>query len=309
MHKGTIGVLLGGVLAVTAWAAPLDLREVNGSARWVIHLDAQAFWASQFGTQLMRIVDSNELQVKLEALKTLSGSDLTTDIHSITLFGPDGDERHVVAMARGHFNAKKLVSILVLTPGYQKKLYGTTEVHQWHQGEGGKTQVMAFASDNQLVMSQSQATLEKALDVLAGRADSVQGTGRFKAMKRVPDRALVVACAEDLSEITQGKAHAAMLQRSSMLAFMVGEKEGFLNTTLQLETESAAAADQIEAMGRGILAMIQFQKDKLPQITSLIGACRLSSEDKTVEFAFRYPLEKLMPIIQSNIRTLKDQLK
>jgi hypothetical protein len=146
----------------------------------------------------------------------------------VTLYGPDGDESRVVVTAKGHFNAKKLISILVLTPGYQMKQYGATELHQWRQSEGGKMQVMAFASDGQLVMSQSQASLENALDVLSDQADSAQKTGRFKAMKRVPDKAFVVACAEDLSNITQGKANAAMLQRSSMLAFMVGEKDAYV---------------------------------------------------------------------------------
>ena len=76
-----------------------------------------------------------------------------------------------------------------------------------------------------------------------------------------------------------------------------------------METESPDAADQIETMGRGILAMLQFQESKFPQVGPLIRACTLSKEDKTVEFALRYPRDKLMPIIKTNVEKIKDPLE
>jgi len=309
MHKGIIGLWLCLMLAVTAWAGPLNPRDVSSSARWVIHLDAQAFWASQFGTQLMRIVDSNDIQAKLDALKIVSGSDLSSDLHSVTLYGPDSDETHVVALVKGQMDRQKLVSLSVLAHGYKKTTAGDAVIHQWQDSNDQKTQYMAFASDHELVVSQSRSTVEATLDVLAGKAQSIWGTERFRALKRVSDKPFVVACAEELADLTQDKANAAMLQKSSMLAFMAGEKAGFFNTTLQVETESSDVAVQIETMGRGILAMMQFQENKFPQVGPLIQACTLSSDDKTVELAFRYPLDKLMPIIKANVDKIKDRLE
>ena len=45
-------VLLVLWLTISAWAGPFEPGEVGRSARWVIHLDSQAVWASQLGTQL-----------------------------------------------------------------------------------------------------------------------------------------------------------------------------------------------------------------------------------------------------------------
>jgi hypothetical protein len=144
-----------------------------------------------------------------------------------------------------------------------------------------------------------------ALNVLAGKADSVQGTERFKSIKHAPGKAFVVVCAEDLSEITKGQANAAMLQRSSVLAVIVGETDGFFNTTLRLETESPEVASQIETMGRGILAMMQFNENKFAELKPLVAACSLASHGKRVVFAFRYPLDELMTIIKPHILKAK----
>jgi hypothetical protein len=296
------------LFSVSAWAGPLDSSDVSSSARWVIHVDAQAFWASQFGTQIKQVVDSNDVRAKIDAMKQLFGSDVTADIHSVTLYGADGDDKRAVALVKGKMNPKKLISMAVLTPRYEKIQVGELQIHKWGGDDGKqKIQYMGFVSDHTLVLSQTRSTVEKALDVLAGKADSVEGTERFKALNRAPDNAFVVVCAEELADITKGQAHAAMLQRSSMMAFIMGEKNGFLNTTLQLETESSESAGQIEAMGRGILAMVQFQETKIPQAKSLVQACSLKSENKTVEFSFRYPVEKLIAILKPHIQKLKGQ--
>jgi hypothetical protein len=288
-------------LAVSAWAGPLDSGDVSSSARWVIHLDGEALWASDLGAQLMGIAHAPELQAKLGAIKMLFGTDLTQDIHSITLYGPDGNDTQAVALVKGRMDRQKLVSLAVLTPRYEKMTAGESVIHRWGDGGDKKTQYMGFSSDDKLVMSQSRSVVEKALDVLAGKADSVQGTARFKSLKRAPDKAFVVMCAEDLSAMTRGKANAAMLQRSSVLAVIVGETDGFFDARLRLETESREAAGQIETMGRGILAMMQFQEDKFAELKPLLAGCSLESRDKRVEFTFRYPLDKLMLMIKSRI--------
>ncbi|NQV35006.1 MAG: hypothetical protein HQ515_20090, partial [Phycisphaeraceae bacterium] len=247
------------------------------------------------------IVDSPDIQAKLGAIKTLFGSDLITDIHSVTLYGPDGNDTQAVGLVKGKMDRKKLVSMAVLTDRYEKMAEGDSVIHRWGDGGDKKTQYMGFASDDQLVMSQSRSAVEMALNVLAGKADSIQGTERFKSLKRAPDKAFVVMCAEDLSAMTRGKANAAMLQRSSVLAVIVGETDGFFDATLHLETESREAAAQIEAMGRGILAMMQFQEDKFAELKPLVAACALGHRDKRVEFTFHYPLEKLMEMAKPHI--------
>jgi hypothetical protein len=279
----------------------LDSGDVSSSARWVIHLDSQALWSSQLGTQLAELVDSPEIQAKLGAIKTLFGTDLTQDIHSVTLYGPDGNDVQAVALVKGQMDRKRLVSMAVLTPRYEKMTQGDSVIHQWGEGGDKKTQYMGFASDDKLVMSQSRLAVEMALNVLAGKADSAQGTERFKALKRAPDKAFVVMCAEDLSAMTRGKANAAMLQRSSVLAVIAGETDGVFEATVRLETESREAAVQIETMGRGILAMMQFQEDNFAEFKPLVAACSLGRQDKAVDFTFRYPLDKLMLMIKPHI--------
>jgi hypothetical protein len=287
--------------AVSAWGGPLEPGDVSSSARWVIHLDSQALWSSELGTQLTEIVASPDIQAKLGAIKTLFGTDLTQDIHSVTLYGPDGNDVQAVALVKGQMDRKRLVSMAVLTPRYEKMAQGDSVIHRWGEGGDKKTQYMGFASDDKLVMSQSRSAVQMALNVLAGKADSVQGTARFKALKRAPDKAFVVMCAEDLSAMTRGKANAAMLQRSSVLAVIAGETDGFFEATVRLETESREAAGQIETMGRGILAMIQFQEDKFAEFKPLVAACSLGRQDKSVELTFRYPLEKLIRMIKPHI--------
>jgi hypothetical protein len=288
-------------LAVSTWAGPLDLGDVGRSARWVIHLDGQALWTSELGTQLRQIVDSHDIQAKLGAIETLFGTDLTTDIHSVTLYGPDGNDVLAVALVKGKMDRQKLVSMAVLTDRYEKTTAGEFVIHRWGDVSDKKTNYMGFASADRLVMSQSRSVVAKALHVLAGKADSAQGTERFSAIKHAPDRAFLVVCAEELSDMTKGQAHAAMLQRSSVLALVVGEKAGALDATLHLHADSPEAAAQIETMARGVLAMMAFQEDKFAAVKPLMAACSLARHGKRVEFSFRYPLDKLMLLIKPHI--------
>ncbi|MCP4455194.1 MAG: hypothetical protein GY809_27350 [Planctomycetes bacterium] len=306
MNRRHCEVLVFLWLAVSAGAGPLEPGDVGRSARWVIHLDSQALWTSQLGGEIRKIADSHDIQAKLGAIKTLFGTDLTADIHSVTLYGPDGNDVQAVALVKGRMDRPKLVSMAVLTDRYEKITQGDSVIHRWGDGGEKKTQYMGFASDDKLVMSQSHSAVEMALEVLDGKADSVQGTERFNSIKHVPGKAFVVVCAEELSDLTKGQANAEMLQRSSVLTVIVGENDAFVNATLWLETESREAAVQIETMGRGILAMMQFNDAKFAKLKPLVAACSLASHDTRVEFSFRYPIDKLMAMIEPHILKAKE---
>lgn len=295
-------VLLVFWLTISAWAGPFEPGEVGRSTRWVIHLDGQAFWGSQLGTQLTEWMEAPEIRAKLQAVKTLFGTDLTTDVRSITLFGPDGDEKHAVALIKGKIDRPKLVSMAVLSDRYEKIVKGDTTIHRWGDESDKKTQYMGFASDEKMVISQSSDSLTQAIDVLQGRAPSIRGTEHFKALADVPDKAFLVVCSEDLAQITKGTAHAAMVKKSNMLALMLWERDGFIHATIQLEADSPEVAKQIEAMGQGMLAMAAFNADTVAELKPLLGACSLESHGKRVKFAFQYPLKKLMVMAKPHVQ-------
>lgn len=288
------------LLPATGFSAPLNKTQVSATAKWVFHVDFEAFHASQIG-QLVKQEVKAQHQAKLDAMKQLLGSDLTADINGLTVFGPDANEANATALIYGTFNREKLLGLLVLNSAYAESTYGDQKLYHWQDDHHGKNQVGAFAANNLIIISQTEGSVKAALDVLAGQGVSLaanKGTPLY-SLTEGTQGAFVVAAANGLSELTQDKNHAAILQNSKMIATFADETEGNLRLFVQLEANNAEAAQQVEQVARGMLAFASLQQQKHPELTPLIGACNLARTESQIKFEFRYPSEKLFELIKT----------
>jgi hypothetical protein len=288
---------IGLSLVSVGLAGSLDQICTSDTARWVLHIDGQQFWKSQLGGKIRSVVDQDDMR-KLASLKELFGSDPLEDLHRITLYGPDANDKRAVAVVRGRFDRKKLLALVALNPAYEELDYKNHPVYRWIDEDDDKTQFGAFAAEDVLIISQSRAALEAGLDVLQIRSSKPR---RFSALKDAPEGAFVAICAEDLAELTKDRADASMTQNSRSLVFTAGETDGTLWATLQLEANTSEAAQQIVQMAQGMIAFAGLQQDKFPQIMPLIQACKLSAKNKTATLSIQYPSLALFAMVEELI--------
>jgi len=283
-------------------AGPLEQICTPASARWVLHVDAQLFWKSQLGEKIQAALDEEAMR-KLQSLKELFGSDPIRDLHQITLYGPDANDKRAVAIIRGRFDRKKLLALLALNPAYEELSHKDRPVYRWIDEDDNKTQFGAFAAEDVAIISQSRAALEAGLDALQGRstAPAPAETRRFAALKDVPQGSFVAICAEELAQLTKDRADASMTQNARTFVVTAGEADGLLHATLQLEANTPQAAQQIMQMGQGMIAFATLQQDKFPQVVPLIQACKLSCKDKTMTLSIQYPSQELFALIEAKV--------
>ena len=302
MKRMVLIACIGLGLASMVWAGPLEQIRVPASARWVAHADVQAFWQSQLGQKIQTSLDE-KAERKLQSLKELFGSDPIRDLHQITLFGPDADDKRAVAVIKGDLDRKKLQALVALNPEYEELSHKETPVYRWVDEDDGKTQFGAFAADDVVVLSQSRAALEAGLDALKSGStpEAVAKTRRLTLLKDAPEGTFVAICAEDLAELTKDRADASMTKNTRGFVVTAGEADGQLHFKLKVEANMPDAAQQILQVGQGMMAFASLQQDKFPEVMPLIKACKLSCQDKTVALTIQYPSQDLFALIEDKV--------
>lgn len=302
MKTGIWAVLAVGLMAGGAvFAAPLDMNLVPADAQWVFHVDFDAFRLTQIGQLVLEDVAAQR-QKQIDALAEMLGSDLTTDIANVTLFGADGEEENAVALLRGKFDREKLLTLLALNETYATSDYREYTIHKWVDEHKKKNQVGAFAADDVIVISQSEKAVTGFLDVYSGAAGSLeQNKGAIgAALQGLPANAFVAAAADKLADLAQGKGRAAILRNSRFAAFIADETSGSLKLHLNLETESPDVARQVEQIIYGMFALGRLHESRHPQLGPLMEACTMERIENALVIEFTYPSAELFDLMKSH---------
>lgn len=283
-----------------ATASPLDRKSVSADAKWVFHIDFDAFRASEIGNIINQEI-KNKHQEKIDALKQLFGSDLTTDFSSITLYGPDSNDLNAAALFECKYDQQKLISLLVLNEKYSTTEYDGITIHNWFDKKKKKPQAGVFATDNLIIIAQTEQTVIDALNVLTDQSQSLEDkkdTPLYSLCDN-SDKPIFMAAAQDLSQLTKKDRHAAILKNSSFLAVVGDEQEGNLKLRIDLETNNETAAMQTEQVLRGIMAFAMLQMNKQPKLIELISKVSIVRTGKKIDFEFKYPSLQLFELLKS----------
>jgi hypothetical protein len=279
---------------------PLNQRQIPASAKWVLHLDAEALGQTVFGRLVYGAVRTQH-QNKLDAITLFLGSDPTTDIYGLTLYGPDSNEANAVALIHGRFDREKLLSLLALNPDYAESAHGETTLYHWQEKMRGKPQTGTFAAVDLIVISQSQDAVKAALDVLAGQSQPLaEDAGSSLAiLTEWADGAFIAAAADGLSDLAAGNEHAAVLKNSQMMSIVADEVDGQMRLFVHLEGKSDQAAQQIEQVARGMLAFAALKVQHDQELSALFEAIQLTRAERQIVMSFEYPSAELYEFAKS----------
>jgi len=300
--KKTVLTLITALIftSVFAAAAPLDRNNISADAKWVFHVDSDAFRASEIGLLINQKITKKH-QDKIDALKQLCGSDLTTDIFSVTLYGPDSDETKAAALFVCKYDKQKLESMLILNEKYSSTQYKGTTIHHWFDEKKKKPQAGVFAADDMIIIAQTEQTVIAALDVIAKQTQSLADKKDIPLYTLCDSsrKPIFMAAAQDVSELAKNDGHAAILKNSNILAVIADEKEGDLKLQVNLETKDEQAAIQTEQIVRGIMAFAMLQMNKQPKLVELISKVSIARTGKKIDLEFKYPSVELFELLKS----------
>ena len=117
------------------------------------------------------------------------GVDLRKDLHGITLYGPDTDKTHGVAIVFSTVDRKLLLKKAEKADDHKVTKHGDIKIHSWTGKHEGKTHPAAgtFYKSDVLVFAANADRVAGAIDVLNGKSAGLGVTRRWAA-SRLPAR-------------------------------------------------------------------------------------------------------------------------
>jgi hypothetical protein len=287
-----------------AWAGPLQRTDVSADPTWVVHLDCDSLRSTPIGQYLLAEMEKPEAKAKLAALQTMFSFDPRKQLHGLTLYSTGKSPADGVLLVYGDFDPDRLIAMVKGAQDYQTTPYKKHLIHNWIDDKkkavnGVKPRVYAANQGvHILVLSQQEARVAQALDVLDRAAPNLASSGAFAQLTANGSSAIIQAAARKL-DIPDSTPNAAIFRLAKAARLQVGEGQGQLKATLSLETNDPDVAQQIATVGQGLVALMKLQQSN-PVALKLAQALALKQDGAGVVATLAIPTGEVIELIKAD---------
>ena len=288
------------VLAAAALhAGPLDLSTVPADVRLVMHLDAEAFRATELG-KLVQERAERDWAKQIEEVARTAGFDIRSDFSGFTMYA-DGAAREGgqgALIVEGVFDADKLLSMAAEYSGYESRAYGEETVHSWIDN-GRRTHGYMSRDGKRIAFSDSRKQIERAIDTLLGRNKSLaEGNPNRLPLPQAGDAAgYMFAGAADFRGMKGLRAQAAILKQARTLRFDLSENDGQFRGVLALQAVDEDTAVTMLELIDGLLSFGRAAGEKDPLLARLLAGLDTKQEGEHVRATFVHSTADLKNIL------------
>ncbi len=291
----TLAALLA--VGVSVAAGPVQRREVAADAKWLLHLDADAFRKTSLGGQFVSdVLDPKSAQAKTD-LK--AGLDFDLDwrkVHSITAYGnqhgPQGDPKGVLLVR----------SDLQVQPALERAVAGNVPNLKVERIDAKPAALYQLNSDvwvtfrpgGLAIASKSRESLEKAVAILAGERPNLTSTSSFEGYPATTFGFFMLGVAEGLVQDADLPPNAAVLKKAEGGRLVIGEKGDNLAVKLDVKTASVEVAQQIQQVAQGLLALGALNADQKPDLGTLVQGASVTQNGALVSVSVELPVAKVL---------------
>ena len=173
MKKTLLSIVALALSLATGQAATIDKANISKDAKFVVHLDLDAFRASKIGITLLEKIREDEGREKLDALVEIIGFDPLTAIHGATMFGTGEEDDGIIVMKHKADNAK-LLAFMKLDEHYRKTEHGKHEIHGAGDRGDGKRGYVSFVNATTAVLAASRELAAEGIDLVNGKGAAVK---------------------------------------------------------------------------------------------------------------------------------------
>lgn len=300
-HWALLALVVG--LTPPVRAEPLESKRVAAEARWVVHIDVDALRTGEIPRAVARLWSqlpaAAEHRKNLRQLEVVLGVDAVDDLHDITIYGERFDAGGAVVLLQVDIDREVLAKFLTWQPGYQPDSHGDHELFRWTENRGKRdehTMTGCLHPTKGLVLGRDAEQVKKALDVLDGRSPPLAADSPL-AQSPVPAGTMVQARAVGLAEVDL-PFKSPLVRKSRVFVVAAGEHDGRAFALARASTESAETAVQLQSVVDGFLAMAELQFDADAQVTQLLEAVEVSTNDQTVAVEVAGPIGEVLTLIE-----------
>ena len=306
-------ILITTGLASRAGAGEFDAKQVAADSHWFLHLDLAGFKKTQLGKFVFG--QTKQFTKELDELAKELKFDIRTDLDSATIYGhttKEGQEEDLAILFKGNFKAKAILAMLRTLDEFKQHKTGGHQFFSWMETDEDEeepaepeTVFAAIVNDGLIALGTSQKRLVNALDVLKGKAPSLQPKQLAGLQLKKGSYFLAgVINVKDLPVSPEGKAF-----KVQSIAFRLGEQDKNFTTHLLLNSANANSSLQIQQMLQGMLALGQMQSNAAEdpaskELAALLKNLKIVRHENVVQVDFAYPAAKLIKQLKQDLQVL-----
>ncbi len=247
------------LIAAVGQAAPLETKNVAANTKWVVHIDVDAIRDSLVVKKAFQTcpVLKSEAGKHFDMIRDKIGIDLRKDLHGITLYGPDTDKTHAVAIVFSTANQQLLLDKVEHETDHGVTKYLDVDIHSWtpkhdRHSYGGQSHAAAgaFYKPDVLVFAANVAGVAKAIDVLDGKSPGITDAKSLLGGRPPAGSTLVVR-----SYAIPASPKSPILKEIDSFRIALGESGGKSFYRASAVMKSPEAATQVKAVNDGLKAL------------------------------------------------------
>ena len=248
--------------ALTAPSAPLQRADVAAEPIWVLHVDCDGLRPTAIGQFLLAEMEKPEAKAKFAAAQTIFNFDPRKQLHGLTLYSTGKAPEDGVLLAYADVDSERLITMAKAAKDYQSTDYKQHVIHNWIDDKkkavnGVPPRVYAAIQGGRIVVfAQQEKRVAQALDVLDRAAPNLAAGTVFAELGADGSTHFIQAAARKM-DIPDSAPSAALLRLAKMARLQVGEAQGQLRATLNLESDSEDVAKQMMLIGQGTIALMK----------------------------------------------------
>jgi hypothetical protein len=295
-------ILLGAFLAATVattHAAPLQRADVINEPHWVLHVDADALRPTAIGQFLLTELEKPEAQKKFAAFQAIFSFDPRKELHGVTLYGASKAEEDGVLLIHADFDAARLTTLAEGAKDHKSSTHRQHTIHNWidekkAEKKGVKPRTYAAIHGKVVILGQKESRVAEALDVLDRAKPNLETNPQFG---KLGDGAAFIQGAARKLELPENDPNAAVFKQAKSVMLKVNENQGKLEAALTLEANSEAVAKNLEAIGRGLIALLSLQREK-PEAQKLAKSLSVQQAGATVVVQLSLPSGDVIELLK-----------
>jgi hypothetical protein len=298
-----VGTLATAGLTGLGLAAPLQRADVAADPAWLAHLDCDGLRPTPIGQFLLSEMDKPDAQAKLAAFQAIFSFDLRTQLHGLTLYSTGDNPKDGVLLIYADFDAERLLTLAKAAKDSQSTTYKQHVIYNWIDEKkkarnGVRPRVYAAIQGKRLVMSQTEARVAAALDVLDGATPNLSASKAFPQLGAAGDTSFLEGAARKL-DLAAEDPNAALFRLSRLARLQVSGNSQQVSAVLTLEANDEETAGQMVTVAQGLVALMKLQKEK-PEAAKLGSAITLKQDGPSIVAKATLPANDLIEMMKAD---------
>jgi hypothetical protein len=284
------------------WADGLKQELVPANARWVLHLDAEAFRKSRIGAMIVEDKAESKLrQVEQDAKIDLDFS--FNKITAITAFGPTvGDQKDGVMLVQTKADVRgdleKLIGFKEQNGGNEPQVSRITANGVEIYKIGEELNLMQ-ARPGSWLLGKSRESVQAAREVAIGKEAALKNAP-FASYPAMTNGFFFLAFADTGTAGSKLPAQAQILQKAEGGRLAIGEQADKLLINVALRVKDAKTISEMQQLAQGLVAFVKLAQADNKDLMALVSGANVTTNESFVGVDLSFPLDRAMKKARGN---------